>query len=199
MLKLAFILLSVLFHTYAFFFEVVPHEDVCWLQYAKPNTFVGGDYQVIRGGALDIDVIVYSPDGKVISTSVRETEAKFGFNAEMEGRYRVCFSNRMSTLTTKTVSLELSADDLVKDDDAFAKEEQLDPLVHLSRQIVDSLASLQTEQKHSRNRDIAHQNTNELTNSRVLWWSIFEALTLIGASLFQVYYLRRYFEDKRTV
>ena len=38
----------------------------------------------------------------------------------------------------------------------------------------------------------------ESTNSRVMWWSIFESLTLIGVCLWQVYYMKRIFETKRT-
>ncbi len=29
------------------------------------------------------------------------------------------------------------------------------------------------------------------TNTRVIWWNIFEAVALVGMSVFQIYYLRR--------
>lgn len=40
---------------------------------------------------------------------------------------------------------------------------------------------------------------NESTNSRIVWWSFFEALVLICMTLGQVYYLKRFFEVKRVV
>ncbi|GAM19236.1 hypothetical protein SAMD00019534_024110, partial [Acytostelium subglobosum LB1] len=43
------------------------------------------------------------------------------------------------------------------------------------------------------------KKASESTNSRVLWWSIFEAFILVVMSLWQIYYLRRFFEVKRAV
>jgi len=48
-------------------------------------------------------------------------------------------------------------------------------------------------------REQTHRNTSESTNGRVLWWSVFECLLLIGMSCWQIFYLRRLFEVKRTV
>lgn len=39
----------------------------------------------------------------------------------------------------------------------------------------------------------------ESTNGRVMWWSLFEAATLVAVCLWQVYYLKRFFEVKRVV
>ena len=38
---------------------------------------------------------------------------------------------------------------------------------------------------------------NENTNKRVLWFSIAEAAVLISMGLWQIYYLRSFFEKKR--
>lgn len=40
---------------------------------------------------------------------------------------------------------------------------------------------------------------NDSTNSRVVWWSFFEALVLVVMTIGQIYYLRRFFEVKRVV
>lgn len=48
-------------------------------------------------------------------------------------------------------------------------------------------------------RDKMHRAINESTNSRVMLWSIFEALILVTMSLGQVYYLKRFFEVRRVV
>lgn len=39
----------------------------------------------------------------------------------------------------------------------------------------------------------------EDTNTRVLWWSIFQVVVLVSVSVFQVIYLRRFVDVKRTV
>eukprot|EP00041_Stephanoeca_diplocostata_P032065 m.1016190 g.1016190 ORF g.1016190 m.1016190 type:complete len:64 (-) comp24078_c0_seq9:3015-3206(-) len=40
---------------------------------------------------------------------------------------------------------------------------------------------------------------NVSTNSRVVWWSFFEAVVLVVMSVGQVYYLNRFFEVRTTV
>lgn len=43
-------------------------------------------------------------------------------------------------------------------------------------------------------RERTHRNTAESTNARVKWWSIFQLLVLIGEGIFQVWWLKRFFE-----
>jgi len=43
-------------------------------------------------------------------------------------------------------------------------------------------------------RERTHRNTAESTNARVKWWSVFQLLFLVGEGLFQVWWLRRFFE-----
>jgi hypothetical protein len=47
----------------------------------------------------------YDPGRRLIYEAERETEGSFAFSAESDGDYQICFSNRMSTLTPKTVSM----------------------------------------------------------------------------------------------
>lgn len=39
-------------------------------------------------------------------------------------------------------------------------------------------------------RERRHRNTAESTNSRVKWWSIFQAVVLFSVVAWQVYYLK---------
>jgi hypothetical protein len=48
-------------------------------------------------------------------------------------------------------------------------------------------------------RERSHRNTSESTNARVLWWSILEAVVLVLLAVFQVFYLRQFFEQKHRV
>ena len=40
---------------------------------------------------------------------------------------------------------------------------------------------------------------NDNTNSRVVWWSVFESFLLIAMTFGQIYYLKRFFEVKRVI
>lgn len=43
-------------------------------------------------------------------------------------------------------------------------------------------------------RERVHRNTAESTNSRVKWWSIFQLAVLLAEGIFQVWWLKRFFE-----
>ena len=62
------------------------------------------------------------------------------------------------------------------------------------RQLSDLLAQVKDEQAYIVVRERTHRNTAESTNSRVKWWSIFQLAVLIGEGIFQVWWLKRFFE-----
>lgn len=50
-----------------------------------------------------------------------------------------------------------------------------------------------------RQREEEMRDTNESTNSRVLYFSIFSMLCLLGLATWQVLYLRKYFKSKKLI
>ena len=52
---------------------------------------------------------------------------------------------------------------------------------------------------HMRQREEEMRDTNESTNSRVLYFSIFSMLCLLGLATWQVLYLRKYFKSKKLI
>merc|ERR1712098_153328 len=74
-----------------------------------------------------------------------------------------------------------------------------DPLEAEVRQLSELLAQVKDEQSYIVLRERTHRNTAESTNSRVKWWSMFQMGVLIGEGIFQVWWLKRFFEVKRVV
>ena len=62
------------------------------------------------------------------------------------------------------------------------------------RELSDLLAQVKDEQSYIVVRERTHRNTAESTNARVKWWSIFQLGVLIGEGIFQVWWLKRFFE-----
>ena len=62
------------------------------------------------------------------------------------------------------------------------------------RQLSELLAQVKDEQSYIVVRERTHRNTAESTNGRVKWWSIFQLGVLIGEGIFQVWWLKRFFE-----
>ena len=67
------------------------------------------------------------------------------------------------------------------------------------RKLSDLLNQVKDEQSYIVVRERTHRNTAESTNSRVKWWNLFVIGMVVGESVFQVWWLRRFFEVKRVV
>lgn len=62
------------------------------------------------------------------------------------------------------------------------------------RRLSDALAQVKDEQSYIVLRERVHRNTAESTNARVKWWSLFQLAVVIGEGIFQVWWLKRFFE-----
>jgi hypothetical protein len=61
------------------------------------------------------------------------------------------------------------------------------------------LDQVKDEQGYIVMRERTHRNTAESTNARVKWWSIFQLGIVIGQGIFQVWFLKRFFEVRNTL
>lgn len=68
-------------------------------------------------------------------------------------------------------------------------------LIHgVVRDLSDLVGQVKDEQSYIVVRERTHRNTAESTNARVKWWSIFQLIVLVGEGIFQVWWLKRFFE-----
>jgi hypothetical protein len=72
------------------------------------------DFEVVRGGLLDIELVISDPSLNVIyrrlaffnheDPAENEREGTVSFTAARSGQYSICFNNKMSRWTPKVVS-----------------------------------------------------------------------------------------------
>merc|ERR1711872_625001 len=74
-----------------------------------------------------------------------------------------------------------------------------DKLEGMIKQLAAALAGVKHEQDYMEVRERVHRSINENTNSRVVLWSVFEALVLVAMTVGQVFYLKQFFEVRRVV
>ena len=135
----------------------------------------------------------------------------YTFTALSDGKYHYCFSNEGWTSNSKEVSFNVHG--IVYVPDSELAQDPLDtegilfpPLSSvywnlysnstacLVRRLSEALAQVKDEQSYIVVRERVHRNTAESTNARVKWWSIFQLAVVIGEGVFQVWWLKRFFE-----
>ncbi|KAL7935289.1 emp24/gp25L/p24 family/GOLD domain-containing protein [Trichoderma chlorosporum] len=157
-------------------------------------TFQVGDREFGSAGNLDIDFWIMNPKGEYQINERTVSNGDHSFTAQVDGKYTYCFGNQHWVANTKEVSFNVHGIVYVNEADSPS-----DPLESEVRRLSDLLVQIKDEQQYIVIRERTHRNTAESTNSRVKWWNLFVIGIVIGESLFQVWWLRRFFEVKRVV
>lgn len=147
----------------------------------------------------------------------------YSFDAKTDGKFTYCFGNEHWGANSKEVSFNVHGIVYVAEHEAekdplesegtfpfpFPPSKQnmaiagaqwkMLTLTTPVRKLSDLLLSVKDEQSYIVVRERTHRNTAESTNSRVKWWNLFVIGVVIGESIFQVWWLRRFFEVKRVV
>lgn len=140
----------------------------------------------------------------------------FSFTAKHDGKFLYCFGNEHWGSNSKEVSFNVHGVVYVSEADApqdpLEKAGTSHPLTfrpisglyvvadrNTVKELTELVESARDEQSYIVVRERTHRNTAESTNSRVKWWNLFVIGVVVGESLFQVWWLRRFFEVKRVV
>ncbi|MCJ1355913.1 MAG: p24 complex component [Icmadophila ericetorum] len=167
-------------------------------------TFQVGDREFGGSGNLEIDfwanppfssnAQIQDPSGSYTTHQRAVSSGDFSFDASLDGKYIYCFSNEHWSSNSKEVSFNVHGIVYIPE-----SEVPSDPLDVEVRQLSELLAQVKDEQGYIVVRERTHRNTAESTNARVKWWSIFQLGVLVGEGIFQVWWLKRFFEVKRVV
>jgi hypothetical protein len=190
------LILSVLVHVNSLSVVIPPATTDCFYEpIGSAHYKIGVQYQVVAGGHLDIDLHITSPSGNPIHNAIRQTEGNTNFMAYEEGDYKICFSNQMSTLASKTILFEVVVGDWLDWD--LRKSNMNDTMQAQIERLEYGLRLILFEQKFYRKREESHRDLAEETNAKVVIWSLIETGMLIASTLFQVFFLRQFFTVKR--
>lgn len=152
-------------------------------------SFQFGDRSPTSTDQLDGDFLIYNPRNEIVTELFETQHGEITITAESSGKYSYCFINERSSIDTKDVTFNIYG--IIYVDLDNPETDSLDSSV---RQLSKLVHEVKNEQSYIVIREKTHRNTAESTNSRVQNWSIFQVVIVIVNSVFQIYYLKRFFE-----
>ncbi|KAI9259202.1 COPII-coated vesicle protein [Helicostylum pulchrum] len=188
--------LLIIQHVYTMSVDIEPGEVDCYFEDLEVGERLTISYEVNEGGNLDIDFWLSDPNGATELSTVRTTADTHTYFARHEGRHIYCFSNEFSTVSDKRIAFNVH-ENFQKVHDSV--KETTDPLEKELAELADSIFAVKAQQEYIVYRERQHRDTAESTNSRVKWWSMAQLGLLSSVCVWQVYYLKRFFEVKRAV
>ncbi|KAF5443186.1 hypothetical protein F2P56_035767 [Juglans regia] len=139
-----------------------------------------------------VDLMVKGPSGGQIHDFRDKISEKFEFVAT-KGLHHFCFTNKSPYHETIDFDVHVSH---YTYHDQHAKDEHLNPLLEHISKLEEALYNIQFEQHWLEAQTERQAIVNDAMSQRAVHKAFFESAALIGASVLQVYLLRRLFERK---
>lgn len=174
----------------------------CFHERVPIGVKLGFSFEVIEGGFYDIDVEIKDSSNVILHQDEKTSNGKYTIEANLEGPYQFCFSNKKSSYTPKTIIFDIDRSDVAQGNskitsDGTKEDDETKKLVDMVQNLLLSTISSRHDVRFLTARDRVHRAINEATNSRIVWWSGVEFLLLLSVTLGQVWYLKRFFEIRR--
>lgn len=175
-----------------------PYGKQCFFEHLKENDELAISFQVgsrdpSNAEQFSTEFTILNPQNKVVSSHYLD-HGDISHIAKFTGKYLYCFSNEKTSRTDLDVSFNVHGVIYINPNDP--KSDTLDYAIQKLSQLTNDVKA---EQSYLVIRERTHRNTAESTNSRVKWWSVFQILVVAANSVFQIYYLKRFFEVKSVV
>ncbi|XP_006823743.1 transmembrane emp24 domain-containing protein 10-like [Saccoglossus kowalevskii] len=174
----------------------------CLKEEIHKDVLVTGDYDLSDAPGQKTLLHVADSNGHILYTKDDATKGKFAFTTDDYDMFEVCFHTKMvagGRGADREVSLYLKKGVEARTYDDIAKAEKLKPMEVELRRLEDLSESIVNDFAYMRAREEEMRDTNESTNSRVLYFSIFSMVCLLSLATWQVFYLRRYFKAKKLI
>ncbi|KAF9666546.1 hypothetical protein SADUNF_Sadunf16G0240200 [Salix dunnii] len=140
-----------------------------------------------------VDLVVKGPSGDQIHDFRDKISEKIDFVAHQKGVHRFCFTNKSPYHETIDFDVHVGHFSYY---DEHAKDEHFQPLMEQISKLEEALYNIQFEQHWLEAQTDRQAIINDAMSRRTIHKALFESAALVGASILQVYLLRRLFERK---
>jgi len=204
--------LAILAYANGYSTEIYPGDRHCFIVPATTGSSCSGSFEVISTldpSQIKVSVIGPSPKNFVHYTSDstdikpehediddnKYSEGSFSFETDSDGDYTMCIANGSEEENDgeiRTVAFNLKALALGQEDgyEYVGLHSELQALQQ-------GLDFLKDHQSFMNQREDVHAQTLESIKIKLTCWTVLESLILIGMALWQISYIRGFFEVKR--
>ncbi|KAF5727899.1 transmembrane emp24 domain-containing protein p24beta2 [Tripterygium wilfordii] len=140
-----------------------------------------------------VDLVVKGPSGDQIHDFRNKVSEKFEFMARQKGVHRFCFTNKSPYHETIDFDVHVGHFSYY---DEHAKDEHFKPLLDQISKLEEALYNIQFEQHWLEAQTERQAIVNDAMSRRAIHKAFYESAALVGASVVQVYLLRRLFDRK---
>ncbi|XP_078516589.1 transmembrane emp24 domain-containing protein 10-like [Lissotriton helveticus] len=184
-------------------FNLAPHGRRCLKDEIHRGLLVTGQYQAQEQEGVRTDLKVTDSSGHILYSKEDAKKGKFAFTTEDFDTYQVCFERHELAgqlhLTDQLITLDIKRGVEARNYIELAKAEKLKPLEVELRRLEDLSESIVKDFVYMKQREEEMRDTNESTSLRVLYFSVFSMLCLVGLATWQVFYLRLFFKAKKLI
>jgi len=179
-----------------------PNSRKCLKEEIYKGVLVTGEYEVNEIPGQLVDMMVTDAKGQHYVNRESADKGKFAFTADVDDVFEICFISRVPTNMRggrHEVYLETKHGVEAKSYEGLGDAAKLKPLEVELKRLEDLSESIVQDFAHMRQREEEMRDTNESTNSRVLYFSLFSMCCLLGLATWQVLYLRKFFKSKKLI
>ncbi|KAI9365863.1 emp24/gp25L/p24 family/GOLD-domain-containing protein [Pilaira anomala] len=182
------------------FIEDLPKETMVILVYSSEQ-FSAAQNVWVENKDLKIEITVEElPQGYRIVDNKGDSSGRFSFTSSESGDHSICISAASNSWfdNSKTkLTLDMDFDDPTDHHDHNA--EGVSDLVKRVHELNERVEDIQIEQKAQHDREKDFRDQSELTNSRVVWWTIAQLIVLGVVCFWQMNYFKNFFMAKKLV
>lgn len=193
------------------YFYLDPRETKCFYEELPNDTVVVGHYMaevwdrdnqrfVIKND-LGINIVVQEvKDKHTVTSSLGPAEGKFAFTSHEAGDHSICLSTRLTSNEAKSLPMDdhhhqvrMHIDIIIgeaKPDNSHADRAHIKDLAARVKDLNDRLRDVRKEQQFQREREAEFRDASEKANSRAVYWSIIQAVTLVATCAWQARHLK---------
>ncbi|XP_061721643.1 transmembrane emp24 domain-containing protein bai [Cydia pomonella] len=196
-------ILSVFWHgSEGIMWSLAPNTQKCLKEELHANVLVAGEYEVTEVAGQRVDYTIRDSKGHILSQKDTITKGKFTFVTETYDTFEVCFISKVPPerrSVSQDVHLDIKVGIEAKNYEGIGEAAKLKPMEVELKRLEDLSEAIVQDFTLMRKREEEMRDTNESTNNRVLFFSVFSMVCLLGLATWQVLYLRRYFKAKKLI